>query len=254
MQITTFAQSKHSEILGFPMSSIQFRNTMIRPLRDWHLWGILPHSTDNYFYRISSLLVHSTVWIFLACFLLSLTQAPNLYDFIMVVNFSTTLVLAYIKAACLIRNMSKINQILSLTDQLDNVHAPSEQERLQKADTRSRLLYDVMVRFCIFGLTVYIVPQLIKGEMMFPALYPFEWNTSLIRYVLTFLFQSVCNNFIICLMPSIDTYGPAMWSFLTAYIDILRDRLDRLGYNNESENVCNVELKECVRYHINLLK
>lgn len=229
---------------------------MVRPLRDWRLWGILGRPTDSARYRIASLAAHTIVWAFLVCFLLSLTTAESLNDVIVVVNFCTTLMLAYIKAACLLCNAQTITGILDTMEQLElqTADRPAEQQCLRQAEQRSRLLYDLMVRFCIFGLTVYTVPPLIAGELMFPALYPFDWTASRLRYLLTFAFQLVCNNFIICLMPSIDTFGPAMWSFLTAYIRILRVRLAQLGSMSQSDRDCERQLHNCVRYHTTVLE
>lgn len=237
-----------------PMASIRFRSTMIRPLRDWRLWGILPRSENSTSYRVGLIVVHSLVWIFLACFVLSLTEAQSLSDIIVVLNFATTLILMYIKAACLRHNLPNINIILDLMDQLDNVDNPKEQQFMQEADKRSKLLYNLMARFGIFGVTCFTIPPLLNGQLMFPALYPFDWNASRPIYLLTFLYQSCCNNFVIFLIASIDTYGPAMWSFLTAYIDILRNRLENLGSQNEYPKVCEKNLKECIRIHISLLK
>lgn len=235
------------------MAPIQFRTTMVRPLRDWRLWGILPKPTDIFTYRVYSVLVHSIIWIFLTCFVLSPIEAQGFSDIIIVVNFATTLILAYVKAACLRYNWKKFNVILSLMDQLDTTETQTEQDFLIKAEVRAQMLYTVMTRFCLFSVSVYVIPPLINGELMFPALYPFDPFVSRLRYYMTFLFQSVCNNFIVLMLPSIDTYGPAMWFFLTAYIDILLNRLERLGSKDESRKVCEVKLTECVKYHSNLL-
>lgn len=227
-------------------------------MRDWRIWGIAPRSSDGLRYRVLSTIVHSVIWFFITCQWLSLINAGTIPEIIDVIILATTFVLAYIKAAIAQIHRKKINDIVLVMKHLElgTAERPMEQECLREAENRSRFLYKLMAGVCFAGVTLFSIQPLLNGhQLMYTSLYPFDWDATRTRYYATFFFQVTCNYFIVAVIPAVDTYGPAMWSFLAAYIDVLRSRLHNLGSaKGASDRDHEKELVECVRYHVHLIQ
>lgn len=263
--MSIYKYNEHVRIKSFTVNNfwvvemipITFQSTFDRHLRGWRIWGVLPQSTDGNSYKIVSFVVHCVLWFFITCIWLSLVNAETVADVIDIFILATTFVLAYIKTAISLIHKRKINDIVLLVKHLEvnTANRPIEQNCLREAEKRSRNLYYLMIGVCFTGVAVFNAQAFVNRTLTFKSLYPFDWDTTPTRYYLTLLFQVTCNYLTVFVIPCVDTYGPAMWSFLASYIDILRNRLSKLGSSNGiSERDLERDLVDCVRYHVHIIQ
>lgn len=224
--------------------------------RLWRLAGLWPLPSDGCVYRAYSHLIQITCFIvFNALILLSLGQATDMTGIVDIFLPSTTTVIISIKAVFVIGKQTHIQRLFQLMHELESsIHQKSEKEILKRTKFATRILLIWMSIACYSAISLSFVVAVISPyrRLMWTAWFPFEWehSDSSVPYWIAMSFQITCNAYIGILYSTCDVCGPTLYSILSAFLDVLGERLERIGWNDfETEETAEQELYDAVRYH-----
>lgn len=228
----------------------------------WRMCALWPLPNDPIWYKVYTILVHSNFLYFNVSILMSLIYVANIHETIEVLLLSTTYILAIMKAVVLVVNQKKVSVTIDLMKLLESSTQESleEREMLKLAAKRSKSVLYIIGFFCYFGISVIFLTNLMNGILMYPAVYPFEWKHNLLLYYTAMAYQVLSSIFVLLAVTTLDIYGPAMYNYLEAYIDILKWRLERIGIVRPSGTIGSVginsfsEFGECIKYHTQCLE
>lgn len=235
----------------------------------WRFFGIWPETNDGYLYIVIAIIAHALFsFTFTVCMLLSIGTAANAVEIADILLIAATFICTSTKAVILIVNRKVFLKALELFKELEigTDTCPEEQDILLKA---SKSASRVWLMYSALGYTAVssaVIGPFINGHVLvYPSVYPFDWESSRTCYYLTLTYQAISNYFILIIMLTIDTYGPVMFLFLSTYLNILRLRLETAGsimppLSNVPDAQVNLEhyratvLGQCGNYHQLCLK
>lgn len=223
----------------------------------WRVTGIWLRDSDPLVLRLIAYAVQLiSLFTFNFLMLLSLGTARTMDETIETLLPSTTTVVLSIKAVLLMRQRSLLMQLFALIGRLEaSVRGNAVEEMYLRRQRRNYLRLLVCMTCGCFGSILWVFGQAVlssRRRLMWRSWFPFDWmgaeSPQLHRWAVGF--QIVCNLHIGLLYASMDTFGPLMFGTLSAFLDVLADRLRRLGTGAKAGGEANVrELIACVRYH-----
>lgn len=229
--------------------------------RLWRLAGLWPLPSDGPAYRTYSHLIQITCFfVFNLLILLSLGQAADMTTIVDIFLPSTTTVIISIKAVFIVRKQQHISRIFELMAALEeSVQRKNEIAILKRTKLATRILLVWMSIACYSAISLSFVVAVISPyrRLMWTAWFPFDWEhtDSSFPYWAAMTFQITCNAYIGILYSTCDVCGPTLYSILSAFLDVLGERLERIGWSNADDDAgaedtnAEKELYDCVRYH-----
>lgn len=250
---------------------------MSQHMRLWRLCGYWPRSTYTTLYYCYSIVLHIIVSFLLTfSIFMSLTQATRMDDVTEIAMPGIVSVVTTIKGFLIYRNRKYISKLFGIMQAMEATGQGQKAAQMWDVDKEQAILNGaqkictnmliailVCTNLCIT--MCFILPFFRKGRiLMWPALFPWNWQESLLLYYLTNVGLFAMSLFHGFMMSTGDVYGPALYIFLGAHFDILGLRLRNLGKRsaecvgkpNELEEASRseMELIECVKYHLMSMK
>uniref|UniRef100_A0A1B0A4F7 Odorant receptor n=1 Tax=Glossina pallidipes TaxID=7398 RepID=A0A1B0A4F7_GLOPL len=186
--------------------------------------------------------------------LLMLTDAADFFK-----NFSMTLtsLVCSLKYFFLRLNLNKIHQVIKIYSELDKRASTADEcdyfirHHQRKADAAIKIFFFIYLGTNSFAFVGAVVEQ----RLMFPAWFPFDWESSSTLYWSALLYQFMGVNMLIVQNLVNDTVGPMSLCLLSGHVHLLAMRVARIGYNKrKSQKYHEDELKLCIEDHQKLLK
>lgn len=229
--------------------------------RLWRLVGLWSLPTDRIAYRIYSHSVHFVCFVlFNLHILMSLGLANDTSTVVDILLPATTTVLVSTKAIFFMHKQRHFTRIFELMRSLESTNDEDESIVLLRTKQSARKLLIVISFACDATITMSFVMAAISPHrrLMWIAWFPFDWehSSSAAPFWTAIIFQYVCTAYIGVLYSTCDMCAPSMYSILSGFLDILAQRLQRIGHHhhpmeNSAEEQTKAERKlyECVRYH-----
>lgn len=226
----------------------------------WRLGGIWPQPSDSWPYRVYSVLIFvATSLIFNGCMLLRLVQHHTVDEAVECLLPATTTVMTTVKICIHLYNQRRFERLFALMRDLDAQLAESVAVTSEKAVTirdvavrRSRNLLLMISCSSYSAITLACVMVLLWGgadrRLMWPAWFPVDWEHNDGWYYGLVGFQYVSNMYIGMIYTSMNTYAPAMFIVLSAYLEMLGENLSRLGAA-EHGTTSELGLRQCHDHH-----
>lgn len=244
--------------------------------RAWHYLGLwsLPSQPRHRWYTVYSYIVHFTALIvFNVGLVLSLFVASSLDDIIETLLPACSTVTAAVKVLLLKTSRRDFNQLKYLMKLLETVISFRERSFLLSTKRKSTLvtssiLYSSMLVVALLILNATVIQP--KRALLWSSLYPFDWQSNTVWYVVAMIFQVVCSVYIGMTIISLDMWRVAAFYILAGFLDVLSARMQRLGWlnlntaNRDKSQLVTVESKphryheeellNCVKYYLLCLR
>lgn len=239
--------------------------------RLWRLAGLWSLPTDRIPYRIYAHTIHIICFfVFNIHILLSLGQAKDMSTVVDILLPATTTVLISTKAIFFMHKQRHFTRIFELMRLLEsspiiNDGTNSAADILLHTKRSARKLLIVISFACDATITMSFVMAAISAHrrLMWIAWFPFDWEhaESSAPYWMAITFQYACTSYIGVLYSTCDMCAPSMYSILSGFLDILGQRLQRIGHhhktsaenagesNEEEKMMAEQQLYQCVQYH-----
>lgn len=236
--------------------------------RMFRLCGWLPLSDDGPYYRLFSIVMTVTNIVFVACILATLKNVKTIAEAVEILMSLSSMVLAFVKALIFRQNMSRIKDAHRLIAKLHIGVDESTEERdlVKKAHRDARTVEKLIVVPYYMGCILNATTVLLDGHsLLYPSLFPFDWDATRTTFYATFAFQMLGQVWSSSLLSATDTTAPMLYGYLIAFLDILCLRLKAFGHGRRSaddkripkansEALTELELRECVLYHLKCLE
>lgn len=223
----------------------------IQPILDlFYTHGVWPKDDSSGYYMAYFTF---NVIVFLVVYVLSIAGSlfviEDLASYVERIYISFSVILVGIKFTLL---MSKRRTLIEFMEKLKTELKPisSDEEEvtiIQKAIKRAQMIFYFIrtVYFC--ALLVSNSTPLFFEERSLPykAYFPFDWEHSMVFYVITYLFQLIGMYFVASWDSGIDVFAPCTLITLCGYLEALGYNLRMLGWK-EGVN----EKEERQRFHI----
>lgn len=148
--------------------------------------------------------------------------------------------------------------------------SPHEWSILLATKRKSSLATYIFVYSTQITLAVLLLNALIqtKRSLLWPSIYPIDWQANIAWYVLALVFQVVCTFHIIMPLIFVDMWRVAAFFLLDGFLDVLRGRMQGLGWStsanlqkfhvvmvaSKQHRLHEKELIDCVKYHLLYLR
>lgn len=248
-------------------------NTMKMYELIWYCLGIWYPESQRRWYIVYSVCVNFTVQImFNLGLLLSVLVADNVDEIIKSLMFALTSVTLVIKAIIFIASGQDIRQLIAIMKRLETISVTNPKERfiLNAAQRKGALSTAIFTTGAIVVVSMIILNTFFqpKRALMFPSLYPIDWQTNTACYLLALSYQLICTIFISTMLIAVDMWRAASIFMLAGFLDVMRGRMQQLGWSKvkypEEAQVVMVnkyqnrfhekELIDCIKYHVLCLK
>lgn len=225
----------------------------------WRLLGVLSWQKKNFtlIYDVFMNLfiniwypVHLTVGLFL------LPMHDEIYR-----NMSMTItcIVCTMKHYCIRWKMKKISEMMVLFGKLDErVQCFEERKYFTNYTMRiAKLLAKTYFSVYMCANLVALIAVLWDSErrLMYPAWFPFDWNSTSGLYYLALSYQFVGVTILIVLNFTNDAIAPVTLCLFSGQVHLLAMRVAKLGYDERKSNKQHEnELNLCIEDHIKLIK
>lgn len=241
----------------------------------FHYLGIwsLPSQPRPKSYNVCSNLVHFVVLIvFNVCILLSLFMANSLDDIIGTLLPASCTVVVTVKVLLLRSSRRDFSELMYVMKLLESNSVTSAHDRsiLLGAKRKSAMATYFFIFSAFICLLVLLLNTLIqpKRTLLWSSVYPFDWQSNIIWYCVAMIFQVLCTSYILLIVMSVDMWRVAAGFILAGFLDVLRGRMQRLGWStstdfkesqlvtadNKQHRLHEKELDDCVIYHLLCLR
>lgn len=230
----------------------------------WRIFGVRPlpstyRRRDRWLYTVYSVTIHTIfALIFNVCLLLALLNANNIDDVIEICLPASSTCMSGIKMFVFIWKRNSLPTFIGLIrtiESLSNGKSASEFQLIRSAQRKTRYVVlslcaaTTIVLLCL--ITVWSLAT--ERQLLWPAWYPFDWQTNTVNFVAAMIYQILATVFIAMFLLFMDNWRTAAFFLLLAYLQILNRRLRKLGVGQIENNVDRLaeidELKECIEYH-----
>lgn len=234
-------------------------------LRAWKICGLWPNVDDSRPYTAYTFLLWTSCFIvFPLLIAMQLIFAATLKEFIEIALILPTAMVG-VKGALIIINRKKLLALFALMRRLDSVVTLDEHKATVQEQIRgSRFLLLLLSGEYIISMAANILVPLLSTErvLMFglPRFDPIDYKNSAVGFWFIIGYQAIACSMIAFTSVSMDVYGLALFKIVGAHIDVLGDKLERIGRTAEPVNkVWNrddkwqrfneMELNNCIEYH-----
>lgn len=238
--------------------------------RAWHYIGLwsLPSQPRRPWYTVYSVLANFiALFVFNVCILLSVLIANNIEDIIETLVIAASTVSALVKALIFLstrRDVSRLLDVMKLVE-ATSITSPDEQSILLAAKRKSVMATAIFTLNTVIAIVILFSSTLLQHErvLMWPSLYPIEWQSDNFCYAIAMCFQVVCTFFIGSMIIICDMWRATAFFLMAGFLDVLRGRLQCLGFYNVEDlkevnlmkiNMHEEELVDCVEYHLLCIK
>ncbi|XP_013098554.2 odorant receptor 33a-like [Stomoxys calcitrans] len=163
----------------------------------------------------------------------------------------------FLSTSPIISLREKLHEIEALLDQLDKRVASLEEleyfsENVQKtAKVIAKIYFVVYVGTGVSGILTVLMNS--ERRLMYPAWFPFDWNSSLLVYRLTLFYQAFGVTVQIVQNMVNDIFTPVMLCLMAGHVRLLGMRLRKIGNDQKRNSNHHLEvLKNCMENHIQL--
>lgn len=243
--------------------------------RSWHYFGLwsLPSQPRHPRYTVYSIILNFTTHIlFSVCLVLSLFVENSFDDKIETFLVASATITSTIKLMLFLISRRDIEQLINLMQLVETVcvNSPRERSCIIAAKRKSEFATSFFQYIAIFVIALIILNKLMqpKRSLMWCSLYPFDWQSNSIWYVIAMIFQVVCTVHAVMLTVYLDMWWAANVLMLAGFFDLLSGRLQRLGWSkmtnlkksqlpslDKNQNrLHEKELIDCVKYHLLCLR
>uniref|UniRef100_A0A1I8PGH5 Odorant receptor n=1 Tax=Stomoxys calcitrans TaxID=35570 RepID=A0A1I8PGH5_STOCA len=188
---------------------------------------------------------------------LGLLMLPSHGDIFKNMSIAITCFICSLKFLSLRINLKKLHEIEALLDQLDKRVASLEEleyfsENVQKtAKVIAKIYFVVYVGTGVSGILTVLMNS--ERRLMYPAWFPFDWNSSLLVYRLTLFYQAFGVTVQIVQNMVNDIFTPVMLCLMAGHVRLLGMRLRKIGNDQKRNSNHHLEvLKNCMENHIQL--
>lgn len=231
-------------------------------LRAWKLCGLWPSQDDSRLYTGYTYVLWTICFIVFPLLIgMQLFFADSLGEFIEIALILPTAMVG-VKGALIIYNRKKLLALFQLMRQLDSfvtidVHKATVQDEVRG----SRFLLLLLSGEYIASMTANILVPLLSADrvLMFglPRFDPIDYKHSTVGFYCVIGYQIVACSVIAFTSVSMDVYGLALFKIVGAHVDVLGDKLERVGRTGGSEGMIEIdrirsnemELQHCIEYH-----
>lgn len=240
----------------------------------WHFLGLwsLPIQHSRRRYKVYSILANfTTLIIFNTGIVLSLLIAKSIDEIIDTLLVAASSLTAIIKVILFVTSRRDIVNLFEIMKRLEAISVIDSRERSILLDAQRKSALTTIFFACSSGFVISIIMlnSIYKWDLMWPSLYPINWQSNYIWYIVAMIFQLVCTIFIAAMTVSVDMWRAAAFFLLAGFFDVLRGRLQRLGWNisedlktgqimtvrvNQNHRLHEKELIDCVKYHLLCLR
>lgn len=234
--------------------------------RAWHYIGLwsLPSQPRRPWYTVYSILANFiALFVFNVCILLSVLIANNIEDIIETFVIAASTVSALVKALIFLAGRRNVSQLLDVMKQVEatSITSPVEQSILLAAKRKSFLATAIFTLNTVIAIVILFSNTLLQPQraLMWPSLYPIEWQSDNVYYGIAMFYQVVCTFFIGSTIIICDMWRATAFFLMAGFLDVLCGRMQRLGYFKEEDleeiqlleiNVHEAQLVECIEYHL----
>lgn len=239
----------------------------------WYWLGIWYLPSHSRWYTVYSVFANFSVLImFNLGLVLSVLVADNMDEIIKSLMFALTSVTLIIKAIIFVASGQNIRQLIDLMKRLEavSVNSPKERSILIATQRKGALATQILtsgaiVVVAMIFLNIFFQP---KRALMFPALYPIDWQTNNFCYLLAMSYQVICTIFISTMVIAVDMWRTTAIFLLAGFLDIFRGRMQTLGWSKvehleegqlisvrtNQNRIHEKKLRDCIKYHLLCLK
>lgn len=198
----------------------------------WKLCGIWKWPDQPNWYSKYSFCYCAFIYVAFPFFMsMNLFYAVDIYAIIETLCFLPT-GLVGIKLWLLISNKSHIIRILALSKRMERkIKNFREIETLRQCDEESRsCVRALMILYVSASISSYFDVQIAGNKKLMWAMWlPYNFENSKLLYQTALAVQLMISMLECVIHSSLDSFGPTMYKFLGAYIDILGQRLQDLA-------------------------
>lgn len=240
----------------------------------WHYLGLwsLPIHRRNSWYSAYTILSNLTILnMFNLCVILSLLVAENIGDIIETLMVTASTLTGIIKVLLFNASRSDIWQLFAIMKRLEASSVISLEGRsiILAAKHKSMLSTALLSANLFVMIVVLTLTAILKRTLIWPSLYPFNWQTNCIWYAVAIIYQLICSFFFVTLFVALDMWRAAAFFLLAGILDVLRGRMQRLGYSEANKGFKDItfvmshvnwnhlherKLIGCIKYHLLCLK
>lgn len=236
----------------------------------WYCIGLwsLPSQPRRSWYTVYSIISNFiALFVFNVCILLSVLIANNIGDIVETFVIAASTVSALVKALIFLACRRDVSRLLDVMKQIEatSVNSPGELSILLAAKRRSVLATACFTINTVIAIVILFLNTLLqpKRALMWPSLYPIEWQSDDVYYAIVMIFQVGCTFFIGSTIIVCDMWRATAFFLIAGFLDVLRGRMQRLGYYNVNDleevqllekDVHEKELVECIKYHLLCIK
>lgn len=182
---------------------------------------------------------------------LNLTIIESMDDFCDTIPPAIYVLVIGIKSICTFYNRETLLKLFDLLEKLENeaIHSKQEKQILQRSLHNTKYLFVGLGSLNMASVTGLLLLVLLNSErgLIWPALYPFDWQGNAYSYYAILTAQYVTSMHYSLLVFAIEVYGPSLFILLSSFLEILGNRLRALGTSNTSMSNWNNEEK--LRYN-----
>lgn len=232
----------------------------------WHyigLWSLPTHRRRPCYTVYSVLANFIALFVFNVCILLSVFIASNMEDIVETFVIAASTVSALVKALIFLACRPDVSRLLDVMMQVEatSVTSPDELTILLAAKRKSVLATSIFTLNTVIAIVILFVNTLLQPEraLMWPSLYPIEWQSDNTYYAIAMIFQVACTFFIGSTIIICDMWRTTAFFLMAGFLDVLRGRMQRLGFINVEDlkdiqlleiDAHEQQLVECIKYHL----
>lgn len=188
---------------------------------------------------------------------MSMPQAHNMLEINDIALPPIILLLVNIKAIEFMRNRHRIDRVCSTVVELQAQLMPLEGQHAERRIVRQGFVLSAYMAAvstsCLGAKFIWVLWQR-QRTLMFVAVLPFDWqHCNAVLFYVTVTVQWAVGMYASLVISTLDVFGPSMYGVLCTMLELLGERLQRLGRSRavgpRYETECLAELVECVRLH-----
>lgn len=225
----------------------------------WRIMGVNGFQNQNMGFVYNILLnVIITFWypVHLSLGLFMLSRPDEIFKNL---SMTITCIVCSFKYSCLRWNLGQIREVEALLQQLDR-RVKSRQEFSYFNEGTRRNANLVAKGYCAVytGVNVAGISSILfasEKRLMYPAWFPFDWQSSSLTYWLALVYQIVGVSMQILQNLLNDATAPVVLCLFGGHVRLLSMRVSTIGYDAQKTSEDNVnDLKMCVEDHVNLIR
>lgn len=209
-------------------------------MKVWKVCGIWHWPEEPIWYTIYCWLVVCGIYIPFPLFItMELFFSKNIYEAADAFLYLPT-ALAGFKGMLVVYNRKVILEMFEFCDALDELQMSISEEYRQpmkKGIFRSKFFSGMVICFYYSCLSLNLLKAIVSDDhsLMWASWWPMEYRQDNFGWYCAVFFQFVATTYMVTIFSTIDVFGGTIYSILAAHLDVIGQRLGRIGHSPEEQ-------------------